>query len=201
MKDKLSIDKIIQKIDKENILTWFDLGLYLDRIKDKRIIPSTKKWKDAQDFLKNFEGRGVAFLTFHYSIDGVTVEVSKYADLVKRNLPGANVHYISGVFKPEGEKLIPGFVIKHQIEELKGFDEWGLYRKFYFNRMERGGVDYNSLIKEFWKESLQLVEKIGKYILKNDIHLLYVINVNSNPGNVSFALAIVLLSEYLGIPV
>jgi glycosyltransferase involved in cell wall biosynthesis len=201
MQDEISIGSVIKELKSEMISTWFDLGIFLDRIKENRKIPCNRRFKDIREFHLYFKGKGVAFLTFHYSVDGVTVEVSKYSELVKRNLPGSEIHYISGIFKPEGEKLIPAFVKKHQIEELQGFDEWKFYRKFYFTHMERGGEEYNSLIKEFWEESLKIVEKLGAYIQENDIELLYLVNVNSNPGNVCFALATVLISEYLGIPV
>ena len=48
---------------------------------------------------------------------------------------------------------------------------------------------------------LVIVEKLGSYLEANNIQILYLINVCSNPGNVSLSLALVLISEYMQIPV
>ncbi len=202
MKDKLFIKDVLHELRSEKIRTWFDLGLFLDRIKERNTGPhSFKKEDNLHEYLNDLEDHGVAFLTFHYSIDGVSVEIQKYAELIKRNIPGADIHFITGIFKPEAEKLIPDFAIKYEIEELQGFDDWKLYDKFYFTRLERGSSEYNALITAFWEESLYIIEKLGDYFLEKNIKLLYLVNVASNPGNVSLTLACVLLSEYFGLPV
>ena len=67
--------------------------------------------------------------------------------------------------------------------------------------MERGSPLYNSLILGLWDDVLVLAERLGRLIERCDIRLLYVINVNSNPGNVALALAMVLISEHMRIPV
>ena len=84
---------------------------------------------------------------------------------------------------------------------LMGFDDWELYRDFYFTKLERGSKEYNTLIIKYWDQVLKIVEKLGTYIQENKIKLLYLINICSNPGNASLTLAVVLLSEFLGIPV
>ncbi|HBH47394.1 MAG TPA: hypothetical protein DDX98_02060, partial [Bacteroidales bacterium] len=112
-----------------------------------------------------------------------------------------DIHYIAGIFYPESDKIIPPNVKRYTIDEMASFDEWPLYKDFFFTKLERGSAEYNQLILDFWKEVLIIVEKLGRYIEENNIQLLYLINVCSNPGNVSMALASVLVSEYLGIPV
>ena len=57
------------------------------------------------------------------------------------------------------------------------------------------------MILDFWEQTLLIIEKLGAYIEKEKINLLYLVNVCSNPGNVALSLAVVLLSEYLQIPV
>lgn len=201
MHDNLSINDLITLLRSQNIKTWFDLGLFLDKIKENRISGSTDPFFSVSDGYRQFENKGIAFITFHYSIDGVSVEVQKYAELIKRDIPSSDIHYISGIFKTEAEKLIPDFIIRKEIPEIQGFDDWKLYEKFYFTQFERGSAEYNTLIIEFWEETLGIIKKLGDYILKNNIGLFYLVNVASNPGNVSLTLASVLLSEYYGIPV
>ncbi|MGM0407399.1 MAG: phosphodiester glycosidase family protein [Bacteroidota bacterium] len=195
------IQSLIQKLKNENINTWFDLGLFLDTIKENREVPKFKfsgKYDDFKNFMCN---ANIAFLTFQYAIDGVSIEVKKYTQIFKDKYNSSEIHYIAGKFFPESEKMIPRYVKKCELKSIQGFDDWPLYKDFFFTHLERGSKDYNDLITKFWEETLQIVHDLGKYITDQNIQLLYLINVCSNPGNVSLALAVTLLSEYLKIPV
>ncbi len=189
------IDNILNKLRKQEINTWFDLGLFIDRFKEQ---PSKAAFKgNAKAFDSHLEKGGVAFITFYFAIDGITVEAEKYAKTIKRIYPNIAIHYIAGEIKPEADELIHNDAFKKVIKEMDGFDNWPLYNDFFKIKMERGSKEYNELILKFWDEILILVEKLGKYIEENNISLLYLINVCSNPGNVSLALATVMISEYL----
>ncbi len=201
MTDKrtVKISKILKELKNEKINTWFDLGLFIDKFKDQK---SKSEFRgDANSFDAHLEKGGIAFLTFYFAIDGITVETEKYAKTFKNIYPDIPIHYVAGEIKQEADELIPKDAFRKVIPEMEAFDAWPLYDDFFKTRMERGSKEYNDLIGKFWKEVLILVEKLGNYIEENDISLLYLINVCSNPGNVSLALATVLISEYLGIPV
>ena len=193
------IDTILREFRKHEIRTWFDLGLFIDRFKEKHSKAAFKEDLDAFD--GHLETGGIAFITFYFAIDGITVETEKYAKTFKKIYPNIPIHYIAGEIKPEADELIHKDAFKKVIKEMDGFDNWALYDDFFKIKMERGSTEYNALILKFWDEVLVLVEKLGRYIEENNITLLYLINVCSNPGNVSLALAAVLISEYLGIPV
>ncbi len=197
----MSVRKMMNEINRENIRTWFDLGLYIDRFRENKTLPTAGFEGTFNTFSKTINTKAMAFSTFHYAVDGVTIEVEKYAKIFRKKLPGIRIHYIAGEFLPGSEKLIDDKTKKFELGELKGFDDWDLYRDFYFTRLERGSKEYNELILKFWKQVRLICGKLGRYIEKNDIQLLYVINVCSNPGNVAYSLALVLISEYLGIPV
>ncbi len=195
------IEKILKQLRKENINTWFDLGLFLDRVKESRKIPQ-KRFIGTYDDFKSYMCKGdIAFLTYQYSIDGVTIEVEKYTKIINRKFDGINIHYIGGKILPEAKKIIPDFVKKFELNTISAFNDWDLYKDFFFTKLQRGSEEYNNLIGKFWEQTLSIVEDLGNYILSNNIRLLYLINVCSNPGNVSLSLAVVLLSEYLKIPV
>jgi hypothetical protein len=134
-------------------------------------------------------------------VDGVTIEVEKYASLMRRNIPGIPIHYIAGRIHSKTAPFIQQDYLQKVIPDLAGFNEWELYHDFFFTKLERGSPVYNALIKKLWKQTLNIVEQLGQYIEEQGINLLYIINVCSNPGNVAYALALVLLSEYLKIPV
>ena len=193
------INNILNELHKEKINTWFDLGLFIDRLKEKKspllFDPGQKSFHDY------LHSGGLAFITFYFTIDGITVETEKYAKTFQDIYPGIPMHYIAGEIKQEVDELIPLNAHKKVIPEMEAFDAWPLYDDFFKNKMERGSQAYNELIGKFWKEVLVLVQKLGTYIEDEHISMLYLINVCSNPGNVSLALATVLLSEYLGIPV
>ncbi len=193
------IDDILGELRKQEIQTWFDLGLFIDQFKERHSASAFKE--DFMAFGDHLETGGIAFITFYFSIDGITVETEKYAKTFKSIYPNIPIHYIAGEIKPEADELIHKDAFKKVIKEMDGFDNWPLYDDFFKIKMERGSTEYNDLILKFWDEVLVLVEKLGRYIEENNISLLYPINVCSNPGNVSLALATVLISEYLGIPV
>jgi len=197
----MNVDELISFLRGEKIETWFDLGLFLDRFREEQEYPSIQLEGLFDEFREEVRRAGLAFLTFHYMVDGVTVEVDKYAALMRRNIPGVPIHYIAGKIKSQALPYIERDYIVKEIPELAGFNAWDLYREFYFVNLERGGTIYNELITKLWIQTLEIVEKLGHYIEDQGINLLFVVNVCSNPGNVAYALALVLLSEFLKIPV
>ena len=195
------IENLIKQLQNENITTWFDLGLYLDRLKENRKVPQKKFTGTFDEFKSDMCKNELAFLTYQYSIDGVSFEVEKYTKIFNKIFKGSNIHYISGKFYPEAKQIIPEFVTKYELPIIQAFNEWDLYQDFFFTKLQRGSKEYNELIIKFWNQTLEIVSNLGNYIEENNIRLLYLINVCSNPGNVSLSLAVVLLSELLGIPV
>ena len=91
----MKVDKLITFLRDESIETWFDLGIFLDRFKEEQDYPSIQMEGDYEDFKENLRTGGIAFLTFHYMVDGVTIEVNKYASLMRRGIL---------IFLPNAEK-------------------------------------------------------------------------------------------------
>ncbi|HHJ10893.1 MAG TPA: hypothetical protein ENK25_08375, partial [Bacteroidetes bacterium] len=197
----MKLDSLLALLNEETIETWFDLGLFLDRFREEQEYPAIQFDGTYDDFKESLRTGGVAFLTFHYMVDGVTIEADKYASLFRRNVPGIAVHYIAGEINTKTIPFINKEYKQKVIPELAGFDDWELYKDLYSTKLERGSSVYNELIKRLWSQTLVIVEKLGAYIEEQGINLLYAINVCSNPGNVAFALATVLLSEMMKIPV
>ncbi len=212
----MNTKKLLNILSKEKIETWFDLGLMIDKLKEDGYSFSKTSYKKDCNFIqkapairsktfnqfkKKLSGSGMAFITYHYAVDGVTVEIQKYAKALKSFLPDLPIHFISGDFLPEADCFIDESYQRHTIKEINGFDSWKLYKDFFFTDLQRGSKEYNELIKKFWNEVLLIIEKLGSCLESNNIQLLYLVNVCSNPGNVSLSLASAIISEYLQIPV
>jgi hypothetical protein len=197
----MNVNQMMQTLRREKIDTWFDLGLFIDRFRENSDIPSTNIHGSYQDFKKSVSKGGIALITFIYSIDGVTMESEKYAKVFKHIFKDVKIHYIAGKFHEKGELYLLPHTERFQLEELVSFNDWELYSDFFYEKLDRGSKAYNRLIKKFWNEVIVIAEKLGRYFEDNDLKLIYIININSNPGNISLALALVFVSEMLGIPV
>jgi len=189
--------------------TWFDLGIFLDKLAEERLLPANEAW-NPETFL-NTLSNGIAFITFDYGIDGVTIEIAKYAEALESILSsnGAGngeskapaIHWIAETFKPESDAAIKKRWKKFVLDGGGGFVDWDGYQDFFQTTLKRGSDEYNCLIVNLWQQTKQLCVQLGEYVVKNDIALLFPVNVCSNPGNVALALSIVIVSEKLKIPV
>ncbi len=197
----MSAKQMMQNLNNAKINTWFDLGLFIDEFKEKNNVPSSAFSKDIDSFFDEINKNSFGFLSFYYSIDGVTIEIDKYTTAIKRFLPDTKFHYISGEFFEEAREVLPSNANIFEIPEMKSFDKWDLYKDFFFTKLQRGSKEYNKLIIDFWEQTKTITEKLGKYIEKNNIKILYLLNTNSNPGNVALSLSTVLISEFMGIPI
>ena len=197
----MNIDQLMKLLYKEQINTWFDLGLFIDRFKEEKTLNRTSYKGTYSEFKNDLKKGGLGFFTYGYSVDGVTIEILKYAKIFQQNFHGIDIHLIGGNFQPESYNLIDKNYKKHKIKEACSFDDWDLYKLFFSVKLERGSEKYNQLIIDYWKQVLILVKKLGSYIEKENIKLLYLVNIASNPGNVALTMAIVIVSEFFEIPV
>ena len=85
--DEKLFTNLKNRLNSEDIKTWFDMGLLLDRIRDSRnlqlFIPSTV------ETFKSELGNGIAFITYEFNIDGVTIEIEKYSRIFRKIIQDA----------------------------------------------------------------------------------------------------------------
>lgn len=199
--------EMLQSLEQQPINTWFDLGLYLDTLRDQ--LNPFQLPKKFDDYLAE-TNKGIAFISFDFGIDGVTMEVTKYALALEKLLASRSsrktphvppLHFIAGTFKKSHENLLKSRWHKHTIADIAGFNSWHGYRTFFNTPLSRGSDEYNQLITELWQQTKSICQAIGALIVDHNIQLLFPCNVNSNPGNVALALALAIISEKLKIPV
>lgn len=149
-------------------------------------------------------GDGVAFVTFAYDVDGVSNEIVKYAKCIEELVPNAPVHCIAGNFATKADVILDPSWRRLQLQQADGWDKWEggkWFARLFYEDITTGTPESTELACEMWRQALELAEPLVTYINDHDIGLLVTINVNSNPGNVAFALAIVLATEVTGCPV
>ena len=134
---KAGLQDLMAELKKEPVHTWFDLGLFLDSFRDAYETRRTPFSGSLTDFKKSLS-RGLGFVTFTYGIDGVTMEIVKYAQAFERIFPDLSVHLISGWINEMGRGILHPDYIVHTIPGLDGFGHWDLYDDFFGKKLERG---------------------------------------------------------------
>ena len=73
MQGKYNTKELLTLLRREKIVTWFDLGLYIDRFREQNELQERGKEQDFQHFTGNIRKGGLGFVTFHYMVDGVKI--------------------------------------------------------------------------------------------------------------------------------
>ncbi len=111
---RYSTDRMMDALRSEGITTWFDLGLMLDRLRDGRDTPRLI-FDDNVDAFTRHICHGVGLVTFSCSVDGVTAEIAKYAEAMRRVLPAPQLHMIVGHFDVRAEPMLDPDIERHEL--------------------------------------------------------------------------------------
>jgi glycosyltransferase involved in cell wall biosynthesis len=144
---------------------------------------------------------GVAFVTFAFGIDGVSMEIAKYARCFERLAPGVPIHCIAGNFGTRADDVLDDRWQRHRLAGADGWDKWDdgkWFARLFYEDLVPGSDESSELAREIWNQACDLAGPLAAYLEDHGIGLLTAVNTNSNPGNVAFALAIVLASEATG---
>ena len=188
--------KGLAELERRTVASWSDINAILDDL------------QAAPHALPAAGGGGVAFLTFDFGIDGVTIEIAKYAACFEQELRRRGVapviHCIGGDFHDSADQVLAPHWRRKRIAEANGWSKW--HGGVWFDRMFRAEMPAHSpesdeVAREIWKQALGFARQLTEYVQEHRIDLLVPVNVNSNPGNPAFALATVLASESQGIAV
>jgi len=191
--------QLISILDNYHPIDWGDIVDLLKLIKDKK----KTSLHESDDFLQIF-ARGTAFITFGYGIDGVSIEMSKYAhSLEALYSPQGNssIHFIGGNFHPQTSSILNPEWKRFHLKGIDGWDKWadgewfdGLFRR----KMTSFSVESNVLTQEIFRQAVNIAKELGKYFIENNISLSIPVNIASNPGNIALTLGLVLVTEIFG---
>ncbi len=196
-----SFHKLTTVLDSCNPTDWDDIVCLLKQIKSISKGSLTGQGKDSLELF----AEGAAFITFSYGIDGVSMEMAKYAQTLSELLtPWGNpsIHFIGENFQPQVSTILSAEWHKFEMAGINGWSKWdeGKWFRALF-RKEMGSVskESNLLVKEIYRQAVSIAKRLGKYFLDNRISFVVPVNVASNPGNLALTLGLVLVTEILGL--
>jgi glycosyltransferase involved in cell wall biosynthesis len=190
-------------LDDFNPGSWIEIAQILKRIKS---INNTSQKLDKQNYLNQF-AEGTAFITFDFGIDGVSIEISKYAHTLEdiyRPCTENSVHMIAGNFQAEASSILSSNWSRFQIEGINGWDKWEdgrWFRALFEKEIKANSQESKNLAEEIFRQAVSIAKRLGKYIIDNKIALLIPVNIASNPGNMALTIGVVLVTELLEISV
>lgn len=184
------------------INNWEDIGNFLANIKDRIVLPQ----KSPTEFKKEVR-QGIAFLTYDFGIDGVSIEINKYASCFERMLADATgkkpeLYFISGDFHDKAEAVLKPYWNRFEIKGMNGWSKWyegKWFSKLYYEDMPEGSVISDEVAFEMWEQATNFAEKLGCYLAEKNISLIFPVNMFSNPGNFAISLAVIIVSELMDI--
>ncbi len=151
--------------------------------------------------LRTMAAGGVAFVTFAYDIDGVSMEIAKYARCFEQLLPGVSIHCVAGTFADKADAVLEASWHRFELPGADGWDKWDdgkWFARLFYEDLPTDSEVSSELAREMWRQAIVLAEQLVRYIEDHHIGLLFAVNTNSNPGNLAFGLAIVLAAETTG---
>ena len=194
-KTQTRLDKMKQILAAAGVADWPDIPGYLHPEAEPVDVSALEAAK-----------RGVAFVTYDFGIDGVSIEISKYADCCEALLSDDDrstlIHLIGGEFYEQADTVIRPHWNRFQIEGVNGWSKWAngkWFSKLFYEDMPDGSDASREMAVEIWTQAVSIARRLAEYVSSEGIGLLVPVNINSNPGNPAYALGVVLVSEYLGI--
>ena len=193
--------QMMEILQKQIPSNWNDISALLTQFSKKG--PEIEKY-NRENFLALVRN-GLAFWTFDFGIDGVSIEIAKYAQCLQEILgkkQPAKIHFLAGDFHPQADNVLKSDWRRHQIERANGWDKWdqGIwFKKLFYQEMPENSQISQEMAVEIWNQAVEMVGELGSYLAKHEIALLIPVNVNSNPGNLVTGLSTVLVSELMGL--
>lgn len=183
-----------------SVSSWEDIWKEVGRIRTKQqeSLPASRV-----EYLRSI-GQGTAFLTFDFGIDGVSIEIAKYARVLEslyRPYADNGLHFIAGDFSPQADAILRSHWSRFQIDGINGWSKWDegtWFAALFYEDMPAGSLRSSEVATETYQQARVIAGQIGEYLVANKIKLLITVNVASNPGNLALALALVLITEALG---
>ena len=216
MRNRQAIQDTLRSLDEARVTNWTDISRLLDWLVEAKGYGRTVVSGETGHPTTEFANR-LAFITFDYGIDGVSIEISKYAKSLENALSPApafqpqtagdgspSIHLIGGDFTDRADAVVAPHWHRFTLPNSNGWDKWDggrWFARLFYEDMPPGSEASSRMAAEIWRQALGFAHTLCDYIADNAIELLIPVNVNSNPGNLALALAVVTTTEVTGIRV
>ncbi len=202
LRDKRKLlDSLLKNLQDERISNWEDIDRFIEGLRNA---PLVKENLSKDDFYQKLT-KGVGFITFDFGIDGVSIEIFKYAQCLEKMLSSNNqnvpLHFIGGDFHDKADVVLKPHWNRFLIPGINGWSKWyeGVwFSKLFYEEMPEGSEASNEVAVEMWNQSSNFAKSLGEYLVENNISLLIPVNISSNPGNFAIMLATAIVTEALG---
>jgi glycosyltransferase involved in cell wall biosynthesis len=192
-------ENLLKSLNSATISDWNDISTFIDHLA-KQSPPVSSLTED--EFYKPLKS-GMAFITYDYGIDGVTIEVAKYAECLEKILADdsgdpVQIHMIGGEFLDKADVILEPRWKRFVIEDMNGWDKWSggkYFSKLYYEDMPDGSDISKEMAVTIWQQAVEFADKLASYLEENKISLLIPVNIPSNPGNFPIMLALVIVTE------
>ncbi len=184
------------------ISDWNEISAFIDSLVKKS--PPVKTLTK-EEFYKPLKS-GVAFITYDYGIDGVSIEIAKYAEVLEKMLASEDgspvpIHLIGGEFFDKADSVLAPNWKRFVIENIDGWDKWSggkYFSKLYYEDMPDDSDVSRKMATTMWRQAVEFADHLSEYLENNKLKLLIPVNIASNPGNFAIMLALVIVSEAFG---
>ncbi|HAJ94793.1 MAG TPA: hypothetical protein DCP02_01045, partial [Actinobacteria bacterium] len=176
---KYLFSKMMRLLKSYAPVNWDEISSNLEDIKENS--PPLEQFSH-DEFLEKIR-KGLAFWTFDFGIDGVSVEISKYAQClhdILSNEKKAVIHYISGDFQPQADTVIKPEWKRLRINRANGWSKWdkGIwFEKLFYQDMKENSEISHEMALEVWNQAVDLAKILGAYLAEKEISLLIPVNV------------------------
>ena len=176
---------IFDKLDtlkKTKVSNWGDIDRLLNQFE---VMPEPETSISEGAYSSAQSGRGVAFVTYDFGIDGVSIEISKYARILESLLSEPSddfaVHFISGGFTSKADTVIAPRWKRLLVPDFNGWSKWDggkWYEQLYLRDMQDGSPHSDALAAEIWAQALEAAATLCEYFVDNGIELAVPVNIN-----------------------
>ncbi|MCK4983811.1 MAG: hypothetical protein KAS17_12855, partial [Victivallaceae bacterium] len=177
---------------------WQDISGFLDSIE---LAPESVPVSGGREF-SSLLSAGAAFVTYDFGIDGVSIEIFKYAECLEHILPGIPLHFIGGDFHEKADIVLKDYWKRFEIDDFNGWSKWRdgkPFAKLFYEDMPENSDISRQTAREVWEEAKSFALQLGEYFSENNIKLAIPVNIMSNPGNVAAALGFIIAAEILDV--
>ena len=146
--------KMRSDLSQVNIKNWDNITSAITAQKNNspEVVHSSDK-----TFLKNIK-KGIAFITFDYGIDGVSIEIEKYANCLERLFMDedddtVSMHFIGGDFYDKADTVLKLYWKRYKIAGMNGWSKWDSgkwFSKLFYEDMPEGSKIPDNMAKEIW---------------------------------------------------